>query len=47
MNSWSVTHKQTFRQEFFGNYIWSPKRKRNHQINPFYETEPCQTPPRI
>lgn len=38
MNFWWVNHKQTFRQEFFGKYIWSPKRKRNDQINPFYET---------
>lgn len=38
MNFWWVNHKQTFRQEFFGKYIWSPKRKRNNQINPFYET---------
>lgn len=38
MNFWWVNHKQTFRQEFFGKYIWSPKRKRNDQVNPFYET---------
>jgi len=38
MNFWWVNHKQTFRQEFFGQYIWSPKRKQNGQINPFYET---------
>jgi putative restriction endonuclease len=38
MNFWWVNHKQTFRQEFHGKYIWSPKRKRNDQINPFYET---------
>jgi hypothetical protein len=38
MNFWWVNHKQTFRQEFFGKYIWSPKRKRNDHINPFYET---------
>ncbi|MCI0536244.1 MAG: HNH endonuclease [Verrucomicrobiales bacterium] len=38
MNFWWVNHKQTFRQEFFGKYIWSPKRKQNGQINPFYET---------
>jgi hypothetical protein len=35
---WWVNHKQTFRQEFGGKYIWSPKRKRNDQVNPFYET---------
>jgi putative restriction endonuclease len=38
MNVWWVNHNQTFRQEFFGKYIWSPKRKRNDQVNPFYET---------
>jgi len=38
MNFWWVNHSQTFRHEFFGKYIWSPKRKRNEQINPFYET---------
>lgn len=38
MNFWWVNHKQTFQQEFFGQFIWSPKRKRNDQINPFYET---------
>jgi putative restriction endonuclease len=37
MNFWWVNHSQTFRLEFFGKYIWSPKRKRNDQINPFYE----------
>ena len=37
MNFWWVNHSQTFRQEFFGKYIWSPKRKRNDQINRFYE----------
>ena len=35
---WWVNHKQTFRQEFFGKYIWSPKRKRDGTVNPFYET---------
>jgi len=38
MNFWWVNHSQTFRHEFFGKYIWSPKRKRNDHINPFYET---------
>lgn len=38
MNFWWVNHSQTFRHEFFGKYIWSPKRKRNDQLNPFYET---------
>lgn len=38
MNFWWVNHKQTFRQEFFGKYIWCPKRKRSGHINRFYET---------
>lgn len=38
MNFWWVNHKQTFQQEFYGKYIWCPRRKRNNQINPFYET---------
>ena len=38
MNFWWVNHKQTFKYEFFGKYIWSPKRNLNNQINPFYET---------
>ena len=38
MRYWWVNHKQTFRHEFGGNYIWSPKTKRGGAINPFYET---------
>lgn len=38
MNFWWVNHKQTFRQEFFGKYIWSPRLKRNNAVNRFYET---------
>src|SRR6266404_8040247 len=38
MKFWWVNHKKTFRQEFDGKYIWSPKRKQNGHINPFYET---------
>lgn len=38
MNFWWVNHNQTFRQEFNGKYIWSPKRKRNNSVNHFYET---------
>jgi putative restriction endonuclease len=38
MNFWWVNHSQTFRHEFRGKYIWSPKRKRNNQPNHFYET---------
>jgi hypothetical protein len=38
MRYWWVNHKQTFRHEFGGNYIWSPKAKRGGALNPFYET---------
>src|SRR5947209_7152321 len=38
MRYWWVNHKQTFRHEFGGNYIWSPKTKRGGALNPFYET---------
>jgi len=38
MRYWWVNHKQTFRHEFRGNYIWSPKTKRGGAPNPFYET---------
>src|SRR5438874_3649433 len=38
MRYWWVNHKQTFRHEFSGNYIWSPKTKRGGAFNRFYET---------
>lgn len=38
MRFWWVNHKQTFRQEFGGKYIWCPKRKKNGALNHFYET---------
>ena len=37
MRYWWVNHKQTFRHEFNGEYIWSPKRKRDGSRNKFYE----------
>ena len=37
MNYWWVNHKQTFKQEFEGGYLWSPKTKKNGARNPFYE----------
>lgn len=37
MNYWWVNQNQTFEQEFAGGYLWSPKRKSNGGINPFYE----------
>jgi hypothetical protein len=38
MRFWWVNHKQTFRHEFDGKYVWCPKRKKNGQVNHFYET---------
>jgi hypothetical protein len=37
MRYWWVNHKQTFRREFEGRYIWSPKRKRDGARNRFYD----------
>ncbi|HVU33851.1 MAG TPA: HNH endonuclease signature motif containing protein [Opitutaceae bacterium] len=37
MSYWWVNHKQTFRQEFQGGYVWSPKTKAGGQRNPFYD----------
>lgn len=34
---WWVNQNQTFRQEFEGGYLWSPKRKKDGSRNPFYE----------
>jgi hypothetical protein len=34
---WWVNHKQTFRHEFRGGYIWSPKRRRDGTRNAFYD----------
>lgn len=38
MRFWWVNHKQTFRQEFGGGYVWCPKLKQNGRPNHFYET---------
>ena len=38
MNYWWVNHKQTFRQEFGGKYVWCPKRRKDGRIHHFYET---------
>ena len=32
-----MNQNQTFRQESEGGYLWSPQRKSNGAINPFYE----------
>jgi hypothetical protein len=37
MRYWWVNHRQTFRHEFKGRYIWSPKRKRDGARNRFYD----------
>jgi putative restriction endonuclease len=37
MRYWWVNHKQTFRHEFRGEYIWSPKRKRDGSRNRYYD----------
>ena len=38
MRFWWVNQNQTWRHEIAGGYLWSPKRKTNGQINPFYES---------
>ncbi|WP_128545429.1 HNH endonuclease [Larkinella soli] len=37
MNYWRVNHKQTFKSEIEGEYIWSPKNRQNGSRNLFYE----------
>ncbi|MEQ8816262.1 MAG: HNH endonuclease signature motif containing protein [Thalassobaculum sp.] len=39
-----VNHKQTFRQEIDGTYLWSPKRKANGARNVFYENMRAAVP---
>jgi hypothetical protein len=34
---WWVNQNQTFKQEFEGGYLWSPRRNRDGGFNPFYE----------
>src|SRR5436190_11919421 len=38
MRYWWVNQNQTFRHEFDGGYLWSPKRNANGARNPFYES---------
>lgn len=38
MRFWWVNHKQTFRQEFGGKYMWCPKRNKRGNQNHFWET---------
>src|SRR5688572_2427753 len=37
MNYWWVNHKQTFRHEFFGGYVWCPQVKKDGSRNIFYD----------
>lgn len=37
MRYWWVNQNQTYRAEFAGGYLWSPKRNRNGARNQFYE----------
>lgn len=38
MRYWWVNQNQTYRHEFGGGYLWSPKRNANGARNPFYES---------
>jgi hypothetical protein len=38
MRYWWVNQNQTFKHEFRGGYLWSPKRNANGARNPFYES---------
>lgn len=37
MKFWWVNQNQTFSHEVDGGYLWSPKRKSNNALNPYYE----------
>lgn len=37
MRYWWVNQNQTYRHEFSGGYLWSPKKNQNNARNPFYE----------
>ena len=37
MEHWWVNHKQTFKQEVSGGYLWSPKRNSNGARSHFYD----------
>ena len=37
MNYWWVNHKQTYRQEISGGYMWSPKRESHGNRSQYYE----------
>ena len=37
INYWWVNQKKTFKQEVGGNYLWSPRVKKNGAKNPFWD----------
>ena len=37
MNYWWVNQKQTFKQEYEGGYLWSPKHNKNGGFNKYYD----------
>lgn len=41
---WWVNHKQTFRQEIDGGYLWSPKTEKNGARSQFYENMRIASP---
>src|ERR1043166_493401 len=41
---WWVNHKQTFRQEIEGQYLWSPKTQSNGARSEFYDNMRRATP---
>lgn len=36
MNYWWVNHKQTYKAEVGGGYIWSPTKNKNNSVNKSY-----------
>lgn len=36
-NYWWVNHNQTYEDEVYGGYLWSPKTNKNSARNPFYD----------
>ncbi len=36
-NYWWVNHNQTYEDEVYGGYLWSPKTNKNNARNPFYD----------
>jgi putative restriction endonuclease len=44
MRYWWVNQNRTYQHEVAGGYLWSPKRKSNGAVNPFYESMRELTP---